>query len=112
VLCKENLSLIFLRFGRERTDEPRAAQSLSDSESKLHWNIVHVGPFRPINRPVLKHDAPVVIHDEANGGFCDVTSFSLPDHFHSYALSKTHSAMTVAVKGMSNVVDIYSQIGR
>jgi hypothetical protein len=88
-LSTENLSLILLRFGG-RTDGPRAAQSLSDSEFKLHWNFVHIGPFRQIDRPVLKHDAPVVIHDKANGGFCDVTSFSLPDNFHSYALSKTH----------------------
>ena len=61
-------------------------ESLSDCEFKIHRNFVHVGPFRQVQGLVLKHDAPVVIHNEANGGFARITSFSLPDHFHSYVL--------------------------
>jgi len=73
---------------------------LSDSESKPDWEFVHIGPFRKIHRSILKHDASVFILDEANGGFCCITGFSLPDHFHRGLLSD-FKHISVVVKRQS-----------
>lgn len=54
--------------------EPR--QFRSDSKPKPKWKFVNVSPFRQIDGPVLKHDASVIIHDEANRGFRHIISFS------------------------------------
>jgi len=48
-------------------------------------DFVYVGPIRQVQRPALEYNESFVVHDQAQSGFRDVTSFSLPDHFHNSA---------------------------
>jgi hypothetical protein len=50
-------------------------QSRSDGKFKLGWDFVDVGPFRQIHKPVLKHDASIVVHDQTNRGLRGIISF-------------------------------------
>jgi hypothetical protein len=35
----------------------------SDRELKLDWDFRDIGPFREIQRPVLKHDASMIVYE-------------------------------------------------
>ena len=59
----------------------RARNPPSEGKLKSSGGFVDVRPFRKVLRPVLEHNASVVIHDQADSCFQDVVSFSLPDHF-------------------------------
>jgi hypothetical protein len=76
------------------------SQRLSDGEFKLGRDFVDGGPFGQIRRPALKHNASVVVHDQANGSFRRVTSW-LPDHFHHCGPARCYGA----VKGTLNAAD-------
>jgi hypothetical protein len=46
----------------------QTGSSVSDRKLKLEWDFVDVAPFRQIHRSVLKHNASVIVHDQAKRG--------------------------------------------